>query len=236
MAINKGISYIIGKNGITAYYGEEMINVTNNHRNYDKIVSSLKRKRWSEAIRLFSAKEAIKKYSVGKLTIQGNSVFYKNKEVHNVVVDKIIQDVTNKNKPSLNRHCAFLEKLLQNPSEHSVNQLYNFLQVCGLEIAQDGDFFAYKGVRSDWYDCHTGKHLNKVGRVLQMKREKVDDDTQACSSHGYHAGTESYARTYGTKLLKVKINPKDVVAVPASENQKLRTCRYKVVKLLEDRG
>ncbi|NBR96976.1 MAG: hypothetical protein EBT48_05170 [Verrucomicrobia bacterium] len=104
-----------------------------------------------------------------------------------------------------------------------------------MPITPDGCFLAYKSVRPDFTDHHTGKFSNRVGSVLEMERRKVDDDRNNGCSYGFHAGSLEYATTFGgndRKVLVVKINPADVVSVPTDcDCQKLRTARYEVIDL-----
>lgn len=124
----------------------------------------------------------------------------------------------------------FLNNLIKNPSYNSRKQLYNFLEHSNLPITDDGHFLAYKGVRVDYLDCHSGKFNNSPGQVLEMPRSEIDDNPNNHCSAGFHAGTINYARSFGPKVVIVKINPADVVSVPNDHNaQKLRTTRYEVL-------
>ena len=79
--------------------------------------------------------------------------------------------------------------------------------------------------------------FRSVGAVLEMPRNKVDDDKEIGCSYGFHAGTLDYASNFACgndKLVLVEIDPADVVSIPTDCNfQKLRTCRYKVVSEFE---
>ena len=127
----------------------------------------------------------------------------------------------------------FITKLNLNPSARAVNELYTFLEHQFLPLTANGNFLAYKALRSDYRDIHTGKNDNSVGNVLEMPRNKVDDNKDVGCSKGLHAGALNYAREYRPcdgKLVVVEINPADVVSIPTDcEFQKLRTCKYKVV-------
>ena len=126
----------------------------------------------------------------------------------------------------------FITKLNLNPSSRAVNELYTFLEHKFLPVTDNGNFLAYKALRSDFTDVHSGKFDNNVGNVLEMPRNKVDDNKEAGCSYGFHAGTLEYARGFrpcNGKLVVVEINPADVVSIPTDcECQKLRTCKYMV--------
>ena len=127
----------------------------------------------------------------------------------------------------------FILKLNLNPSKRAVDELYTFLEHRALPITDNGNFLAYKAVRADYTDKHTGKFVNTVDAVLEMPRNKVDDDKNVGCSYGFHAGTVEYAKDFlggQGHLMIVEINPADVVSIPTDcQFQKLRTCKYKVV-------
>jgi len=67
-----------------------------------------------------------------------------------------------------------------------------------------------------------------------MPRRNVDDNRKRHCSYGFHVGAIGYVSSYGygsDKIIIVKVNPRDAVSVPTDSNcEKLRTCRYVVVK------
>ena len=127
----------------------------------------------------------------------------------------------------------FILKLNLNPSKRAVDELYTFLEHRALPITDNGNFLAYKAVREDYSDKYTGKFINTIDAVLEMPRNKVDDDKNVGCSYGFHAGTIEYAKQFSGgcgHIMLVEINPSDVVSIPTDcEFQKLRTCKYKVV-------
>ena len=127
----------------------------------------------------------------------------------------------------------FILKLNMNPSKRAVDELYTFLEHRALPVTDNGNFLAYKAVRADYTDKHTGKFLNTIDSVLEMPRNKVDDNKENGCSYGFHAGSVDYAKDFMDRdghLMLVEINPADVVSIPIDcQYQKLRTCKYKVV-------
>jgi hypothetical protein len=127
----------------------------------------------------------------------------------------------------------FILKLNLNPSKRAVDELYTFLEHRALPITDNGNFLAYKAVREDYYDKYSSKFINTIDSVLEMPRNKVDDDKNVGCSYGFHAGTIEYAKQFSGgcgHIMLVEINPSDVVSIPTDcEFQKLRTCKYKVV-------
>ena len=131
----------------------------------------------------------------------------------------------------------FMGKLMENPSHRAVDELYSFLEHKSMPITPEGNFLAYKGVTNEFMDFHTRSFSNKVGDVLEMRRNGVCDDANVGCSAGFHAGSYEYAKGYasgGGHLMVVEIDPADVVSVPHDcECQKLRTSKYKVVGVYE---
>lgn len=128
----------------------------------------------------------------------------------------------------------FWNNLKQNPSFNARQMLFAFLTHNGHPFTEDGCFIAYRGVTAEFKDVHTGKFNNSVGSVCEMDRSKVDDNPNNTCSSGLHVACFDYAKGFGTQLIEVKVNPKDVVAVPVDYNgTKMRTCRFEVVAVGE---
>ena len=128
----------------------------------------------------------------------------------------------------------FWKKLRSNPSDDSKEQLFGFLEANYHPITPEGNFLAYKKVTSQdgkLVDTHSKSMDNSIGKVVEMKREKVDVDRNNACSHGLHVASWQYAQSFGGNVLvEVLVDPADVVAVPLDyDQQKMRTCKYKVV-------
>jgi hypothetical protein len=136
----------------------------------------------------------------------------------------------------------FLDNLSQNPSDHAVVELFDFMENKNMPITYDGCFLAYKAVREDYKDIYSGTFDNSIGSVCQVPRHKVDNNRDNGCGHGLHVGAIDYAKSYGginiddedndggNRLMICKVNPRDVVSVPSDHKfQKLRCCRYEVV-------
>src|SRR5208282_5299251 len=140
----------------------------------------------------------------------------------------------------------FLEKVETNPNEHSREQLYEFLRAHDFTITLEGDFVAYKGVDSEGRSITSGnatvdgnvirgKIPNEVGSIIEMPRLSVEHNPNQDCSTGLHAATHSFAQGFGSKVLSILVNPRDVVSVPAHGNaEKIRVCRYRVLEIVED--
>lgn len=213
--------------------------MTCNHPSFTEALTCLATGEIDTLDSLFDVSESItRKFNadnVGGVEITDGVIYYNGEPVHNYVVDRIF-DFMDEGLP-FQPLAKFLQKLMENPSRRAVEELYKFLEHKHLPICEDGDFLAYKSVREDYRDHHSGKFYNGVGEVLEMPRNAVCDDADVGCSYGFHAGSYEYASTFGgegSRLVIVKINPADVVSVPKDcDCQKLRTSRYEVVKDFE---
>jgi hypothetical protein len=118
------------------------------------------------------------------------------------------------------------------------DQLYGFVRACGLTLTMDGDFLAYKKIRSDYKDIYSGTMDNSVGTVLEMPRHAVEKDPEKTCSRGLHFAAYGYLSHYGSsedhRIVLVKVSPSDVVSIPTDyNNMKGRACRYQIYKEVE---
>lgn len=228
-------AYIVTDNSVTVIHNGKPLTMNNSHSNYDTVIERINADDFDGIEDLFDVGGAIINYSEGNIQITDNQILYKGIPVDNYVVDKVFafMKANMPYKPLL----KFVDKLMANSSRRSVQELYKFLEHKSMPITPDGNFLAYKSVRSDWTDHHTGKFSNTIGSVLEMQRNQVCDDANVGCSYGFHAGSLEYAKGFGSagsRLLIVEIDPSDVVSVPHDCNcQKLRTTKYKVVAEFE---
>jgi len=76
-----------------------------------------------------------------------------------------------------------------------------------------------------------GSHgLNiSLGEPQTQPRESCDPNPRVSCSRGLHVGSYDYVSGYGRNMdtiLATLVSPRDVVAVPQSQNSKMRTCKY----------
>jgi hypothetical protein len=156
-------------------------------------------------------------------------LFWKGEELHTSLSVRMIQML--QDGFPVEPMVAFMENLMLNPSKRAVTELYGFLEKNSLPITPDGHFLAYKKVRYDYKDCHTGTMDNSVGKVVEMERNAVDDDKDRTCSTGLHFCSRDYLNHFGgERIVIVKVNPRDVVSIPSDYNgAKGRACRYEVV-------
>jgi hypothetical protein len=205
--------------------------------NFEKVLDAIKENNWEIIPDLVSVKEKISSFSEGNFEVKNNRVYFGDIPVPIVLSDKIIE-YAKQNLP-YKPLIKFWENLNQNPSNRSVEQLYGFLTKYNHPITPDGCFIAYKGVKDNYMDCHTGKtHRNMPGDVVSMPRNQVNENPNETCSHGLHVASYEYVnRFYGgisQKTVMVKVNPKDVVSVPVDyNNAKMRVCEYVVLEEIQ---
>jgi hypothetical protein len=224
-------AFILTENSLTVSVEGKTYTINSGHPSWKQAIESLKRKDYQALKDLVSVQKAFCSFTGDKVKIVDNQVFFNGEPINSYLSEKILSFME-KGLPHESL-IKFLERLMANPSRRAVTELYSFLRHKSLPITDDGTFLAYKSVRSDYTDHHTGNFNNSIGNTLQMTRNNVcDDHNQGCSI-GFHAGSLEYASSFGgadSVLLIVEIDPADVVSVPSDcECQKLRTCKYKVV-------
>jgi hypothetical protein len=233
------IPYIVTDKSVTVIVEGKALTMNQDHPNFDAVMMSLDDENATEKDikNLFDVGSAIQDLSEGNIVVKDGVAYYKNEAIDNYCIDRAIAFMREQ-KP-YKALLKFFDRLQANPSKRAVSELYRFLEHKNMPITPDGHFLAYKGVDLNYMDKYTHKFNNNVGQVLEMIRNKVDDDANVGCSAGFHAGSYEYADSYcgqNGRLMLVKIDPADVVSVPHDcECQKLRTCRYEVVSELEER-
>ena len=228
------IPYIITDKSITVVVNGKSLTMESTNPSFQKAKDTIVTEKWDEVENLFDTRKAVEDFAEGSIEVKNGVVSYKGEAIHNHVVGRIL-DFMEKGLP-YKPLTKFLEKLMSNPSRRATDELYSFLEHKNMPITPDGNFLAYKGVRDDYTDWHSGKFSNKVGDVNEMVRNGVCDDANVGCSYGFHAGSLEYAKGYGNggHLMVVEIDPADVVSVPYDcDCQKLRTAKYKVVSHFE---
>jgi len=228
------IPYILTDKSLTCVINGKSLTMEQDNPAFKVAVKTILKEEWDNLADLFDTGKAVENFAEGNVKVEDGEVYYKDEIVHGHVVGRIL-DLMSGDKP-YKSVIRFLDKLMDNPSRRAVNELYAFLEHKSMPLTPEGNFLAYKGVREDFTDWHSGKFDNKVGDVNEMPRRNVCDNANIGCSDGFHAGSLDYARQYGNggHLMVVEIDPSDVVSVPLDcDCQKLRTCKYKVVSLFE---
>jgi hypothetical protein len=221
--------FILQGDNVAIVIDGEPHTINKTHITYQKVVDAIKAKEWDLVKELINPVKVVVNYSKGNIEITDGELFWKGQPFHNALATRMVQMLTDgfDIDPMVN----FMNNLMLNPSKRAVDELYGFLEKNSLPITPDGCFLAYKRVRSDYTDCHSGTMDNSVGRIVEMERNMVDDNRDNTCSSGLHFCSHSYLASFsGDRTVIVKINPCDVVSIPSDyNNAKGRTCRYEVI-------
>jgi hypothetical protein len=226
------VPYLIqGKNIILVVDNKSHTINKDTHISYVKILEALKNQDWDTLRDLVEPKKALVNFGQGFVSIVGNKVMWKGVEFHNSLAQRMIEMY--QDGFPIDPMVRFMENLMENPSKRSVDQMYGFLEKNKLPITSDGHFLAYKRVRKDYKDIHSGTYDNSVGQTVSMSRNLVDDNPDSYCSAGLHFCSETYLNHFGSQdepVMILKINPADVVSIPKDyDGAKGRCCKYTVV-------
>lgn len=212
--------------------------ITKDDLNFIPLIDALKKGNWELVQELSDVKQVIVKMSNGRVKIHDDgTVLLDNKPIKNALTVRMITML--EEGFDVSPLMKFLENVNDNPLDTAKDELYLFLEACNIPITDDGHFLAYKSVREDYKDIYTGTFDNFIGRTVSMPREQVNHSRYETCQDGLHVCSESYIPQYGggvgKRVVIVKVNPKDVVAVPSDyHNAKMRVCEYLVVDELKD--
>lgn len=231
-ALNNTLNFILGSDSLTVFVDGASYTINKQAKTYELVLQAVRSKDINAVRSAVNIKETIVSSLSNASTdvrIEGTSIFYKDREVTGLIASRVFEVI--RLGLDVQPMVKFIENLMQNPSKRAVDELFGFLEACTLPITPDGHFLAYKRVREDYLDCHSATMDNSVGNVLEMDRNAVDDDKNRTCSAGLHFCSFDYLKSFGgERIVIVKVNPRDVVAVPADyNNSKGRTCRYEVV-------
>ena len=221
--------YLIQGSNITVVIGNVPHTISKTHLTYEKVKDAIKAGDWETVKDIIEPKKIILSYGKGNVSVQGEQLFWKGKEFHSALASRMIAML--QEGFTIEPMVEFMENLMTNPSKQAVTELYGFLEKNNLPITPDGCFLAYKKVRDNYLDVHSGTMDNSVGNIVSMERNEVDDNRNNTCSAGLHFCSESYLRSFGgERVVIVKINPRDVVSIPTDYNEaKGRACVYEVI-------
>lgn len=218
---------------------------------------------WERVKELLDLKKSLLNYIGDRLKIIDNRFIYQNRHGTKIELDEknpLVKKILNGFSEGRNymSYVRFLDNVLKNPRQTSRDAeildivltgetddehfggLFKFLEDNEIEITEDGCFLAFKKVRGDFMDIYSGTFDNHVGKIVSMKREEVVLDRDRTCAKGLHFCSRSYLQHYSScnqntdVVVIVKVNPKDVISIPADyDNAKGRCCRYEVVDILK---
>jgi hypothetical protein len=235
------MKYIIANDGtVTAVVSGETYSFGKAHPNYNKLVNHLKNNNVEYFEAAYDIVSRVNSYCDGYVNCKDGSLSWDGIQMPEMFTGTILDMIKQgfPFEPMLN----FLDNMSQNPSDHAIVELFEFMENKNMPITYDGHFLAYKAVREDYKDIYSSTFDNSVGSTPSVPRNQVDSNRNNGCGKGLHVGAFDYAKSYGgidldddeggsgNKLMICKVNPRDVVSVPTDHKfQKLRCCQYEVV-------
>ncbi len=238
--------YMIQGNNIVVVIGTQPHTINKTHVAYEKVKNAIRNNDWDTVKKIIDPEKVVLDYGSGRVAVQGDKLFWDGVEMHNALSRRMIQ-MLQEDFP-IEPLVKFMENLHENPSFRAVNELYGFLEKNSLPITPDGHFLAYKKVRDDFMDVHSGTVSNKPAyaftdeekaampltsgkkkevsvalengvTVISMPRNMVNDDKNQTCSEGLHFCSKEYLGHFGgERIVILKINPRDVVSIPSDYN------------------
>ena len=222
--------------------GKQIISVRNDDARWKDAIAALNAKNEARLLEVLSLKAVVEEYSNGDLSINATGVIYNGQPLHTVDANRVMAFMREglPYQPIAN----YIARKLKNPSARAITEMYAFLEHGNMPLTPNGFIIAYKGVSDDFYSKYGNKEtvviqgtvnekgqiLNRIGDTIEVLRSSVDDDFRRGCSFGLHAGSLTYAKGWGSRVVLVQIDPADVVSIPEDCScQKLRCCKYTVI-------
>jgi hypothetical protein len=225
--------YTLTTESITVFHHGKTYTVQRGTGNYDRLRKAILEDNWDDIVSNLTVKSSIARWARGKFTVNEDLTEFQYegkplpKELH-----RRMMEMAQKNEDPA-PVMRFWIRLMRNPSWRSVQQLYPFLKHQGCPITDDGCFLAYKAVQQNYLDVHSGTVDNSPGKINEMPRNQISDDSNVGCHIGFHVGALAYAQSFGPRdriMLICKVDPQDVVCIPYENSfQKIRVCKYEVI-------
>lgn len=249
-----------GRDVLTIFIEGDIFTITSNHDNYVTTLEEVRKDAPNAVLvrQLVNIEESLNEFladvvSTGRVTVSRGEVCFDGKLMDGSLTNHLLKLYSAGDVYGVIALSKFLENAMENPGgEESVESLWSWMRGRNFTITDDGCFVAYKGVRTlgdgTMVSVHSGTASvngvvhknqqipNKIGAVITMDRSDVNADRSHGCSHGLHAGTWEYAKSFAPTTLAVKIDPRDVVSVPGDHAfAKLRVSKYVVMSRAQRR-
>jgi len=232
---------------ITVYVDGLPETINRDHSNWERVKQAIRDEQWDQLVPLMNIPKGLVQYSEGNITIVDDVFLFRGIEVADYLVTKIMEMFHDK--MPIQPMVRYFENLMTNPNPEARKDQFKWLEAGNMPITDDGYVIGYKYVDENYKSCHngvwelkggkdwilnTGRYYDHViGSIVTMPREKCDENSRATCSTGLHFCSFSYLNSGYTKskrIVLVKINPRDIVAVPADYSfAKARCCEYEVI-------
>ena len=254
-----GYPFLIQGDNIVVVIGNVIHTVSKTHVTYSDVLSAIKAQDWDKVKEVVEPKKVILTYGKGNVSIVGDTLLWKGQEFDSYLAVRMIDMLKegfsidpfaalmenlmqNPSARAVKELYGFLEKANMtitpdgcflafkkvNDDYYDVHSRTVLNKPYDLFTAEDFD--AIKTVQGKKKEVTV--EISKDGvTVVSMERNQVDDNRDNTCSKGLHFCSEGYLESFGgSRIVILKINPRDVVSIPSDYNAtKGRTCRYEVV-------
>lgn len=227
------LSFTIGRSTISIFLDGDFFTIDDSHANYQPLKDELNKlpdDRDLGVIRSYvSLKRMIEKLMYGRVGIDDLEVTFNGSRIANYMAERMLEMV--REGGDVSSYGLFMNNVMDNPAAYTHDELYEWMEKAKMPITPDGCFLAFKKIRADYTDCHTGKFDHSLGTIVEMDRKRCDPNRNNHCSTGFHFCSVGYLSSFGgQRVVVVKINPKDVTSIPSDyQFTKGRTCRYEVI-------
>ncbi len=187
--------FILQGSNVTVVIDGKPHTISKTHVTYQKVVDAIKAHDWDTVKNIIDPVKVVLNYGAGNISVKGEQLFWKGQPFAGVLASRMIQML--QDGFTIDPMVLFMHNLLKNPSKRSVDELYGFLEKNNLPLTPDGYFLAYKKVRRDFKDIHSGTMDNSPGTIVEMERNQVDDNKDQTCSTGLHFCGLSYLDHFG---------------------------------------
>jgi hypothetical protein len=221
--------YVLTNSGnIAGFLNTKPFYITPDSINYDEIIRDIRSGRSDELENKIITCQKLTSLCGDEIKFNDSFATFEGIPLPSLLKNRVLEVVTMGYdiEPVLN----FLYRLMENPNDHSIVELMDFLRNKQLPITENGYFLGFKGVANDYFDKHSHTIDNSVGQKPRVSFKEVDHNRDQQCSYGLHVGDITYASGWGPRLMLVKVDPADVVTVPTDHNfRKLRCVGYEVL-------
>jgi hypothetical protein len=245
------VPFTFGRNAITLFLDGITYNVPASSPNFNDVKNALKNGADEAHFKsILNIRSYIAALSEGRAEVSSDgSLYWNGKQLNSTIAQRV--SAMFQEGLGVAPLLKFLNKVFTNPrldknssiySPSFEDELYLFLESGDCPITEDGNFLAYKMIRSDYRDIYTGSMDNSPGVTVQLGTwADVDPNRYNTCSNGLHFASLEYVlngnygcQSHGHRLVVVEVDPADVIAIPNDyNNSKGRAWRYKILREIE---
>lgn len=221
----------IGAESIGIYKDGDFFQVDNTHPNYEAVLAELRKtpRDVDVLMALVDLPTFYPKITAGKVEVSDDQIYYNGEPISGYMVERTLSLMRSGHE--IDSWAAFMDHLMDNPTDEVRKDLFQWVEAGRMPITPDGCLIGFKKVRANYMDVHSGRFSNTPGSILDMDRDACDKSRNNTCSTGFHFCSPGYLSHFsGERVMVVKINPRDVTAIPADyNNHKARCCHYEVL-------